>query len=175
MTSIPAHDFEVRMRQILAGAHRIAVVGIGDELLTYDRLGMIAAREIERLHLPDVKVFFAGTMPENVVKSIREFHPDHVLMLDAADMGAPPGSYDIIEPGRIQARLFSTHALPLSSVMEFIAEDLKTMVTLVGIQPENTIECDDLSDREQAGLSRLLVIMKSIPGRPPKDHNSRDV
>jgi hydrogenase 3 maturation protease len=143
-------------------------VGIGDELLTYDRLGMIAAREIEKLHLPDVKVFFAGTMPENAVGSIREFHPDHVLMIDAADMGAPPGSYDIIEPGKIRARLFSTHALPLSSVMEFIAEDLKTVVTLVGIQPENTIKCDDLSDREKAGMSRLLIIIKSILGETPK-------
>ncbi len=171
MTTIPENDFEIRLQLKLAGAHRIAVVGIGDELLTYDRLGMILAREIEKLHLPDVKVFLAGTMPENEIGPIREFHPDHVLMIDAADIGAPPGSYDIIEPGRIQARLFSTHALPLSAVMEFVAQDLKTMVTLVGIQPENAIECAELSDREQAGVSRLLVIINRILARnSPKKH-----
>jgi hydrogenase 3 maturation protease len=126
---------------------------------------MIIAREIEALQLSGVRVFFAGTMPENITAPIREFHPDHVLMIDAADIGASPGTVAIIQPGRIKASLFSTHALPLSAVMEFIAKDIRTKVTLVGIQPENAFGCTELSDLEQTGVNRLLVSIKRILGK----------
>ena len=55
-------------------------------------------------------------------------------------------------------------SIPLSTVIEFISQDLKTMVTLIGIQPENAIECEELSDREKAGVSRLLVIISRTLG-----------
>jgi hydrogenase 3 maturation protease len=160
-----SRDFNLRLKKRLTGARRIAIVGIGDELLPVDRLGMIIAREIEALQLSGVRVFFAGTMPESITGPIREFHPDHVLMIDAADMGASPGTVAIIQPGRIKASLFSTHALPLSAVMEFIGKDIGTRVTLVGIQPEHAIGCTELSDLEQAGMNRLLVSIKRILGK----------
>ena len=90
------HAGEINLRQRLAGARRIAVVGIGDENSAVDRLGMEAAREIELMHLPGVRIFFAGTVPESMTGSLREFHPDHVLLLDAADMSSPPGTVAVI-------------------------------------------------------------------------------
>jgi hydrogenase 3 maturation protease len=156
--------FHDRLQKRLTGARRIAVVGIGDEFLPIDRLGMIAAREIEKARIPGISVFFAGTMPESITGPLRAFHPDHVLMIDAADMGSPPGTVAIIQPGRIQASLFSTHALPLSAVMEFIKKDIKTKVSLVGIQPENAIVGMDLSDREKDAISRLLTSITRIQG-----------
>jgi hydrogenase 3 maturation protease len=148
VTRISERTFEIRLQRRLTGARRIAVVGIGDELLPTDRLGMIIAREIEGLQMPGVQVFLAGTMPESITGPIRGFHPDHVLMIEAADMGARPGTVAIIQPGRIRASLFSTHALPLSAVMEFIAKDIKTKVTLIGIQPEPAVAGTELSDRK---------------------------
>ena len=132
--SPPAWD--INLRQRLAGAHRIAVVGIGDENSVVDRLGMEAAREIDTMHIPGVCVFFAGTVPESMTGSLREFLPDHVLLLDAADMGSQPGTVAIIDPVRIIDTHFSTHALPLSAVMEFIEKDTGANVTLIGIQPD---------------------------------------
>jgi hydrogenase 3 maturation protease len=154
--------FHERLEKRLKGACRIAVVGIGDELLPIDRLGMIAAREIKKVHIPGIRVFLAGTMPESITGPLREFHPDHVLMIDAADMGTSPGTVAIIQPGRIQASLFSTHALPLSAVMEFIKKDIKTKVTLVGIQPEGTFDRIALSDREQGAIRGLLTSLTHI-------------
>lgn len=126
------------LRKRLAGASRIAIVGIGDEFSPFDRLGMLAAREIEPLHLPGVRVFLAGIVPESITAPLRRFHPDHVLLFDAADMGAWPGTIACIEPGTIVTSSQSTHALPLSVVMEFIEQDSRTRVTLLGIQPDMT-------------------------------------
>jgi hydrogenase 3 maturation protease len=156
-----------RLLKRLKGASRIAIVGIGDELLPFDRLGMIAAREAGKLHLPGTRVFLAGTMPESITGPLREFHPDHVLMIDAADMGTPPGTVAVIQPGRIRANLYSTHNLPLTAVMQFIAWDIGTKVTLVGIQPETTEASTEISGHERDAIERLLSAISSAISRMP--------
>ncbi|MFA5415390.1 MAG: hydrogenase 3 maturation endopeptidase HyCI [Methanoregula sp.] len=160
MKSAPCSD-DTDLRHRLAGARRVAVVGIGDEDSPVDRLGMVAARELARSAIPGVRVFFAGTVPESMTGPLREFHPDHVLFLDAADMGNPPGTVAVIDPERISAGQVSTHALPLSVVMEFIAEDTGAKVTLVGIQPEMgpggmSGECEEILYRNIGELEGIL-------------------
>ena len=129
-------QFEVLLSRRLRGSHRLAVVGVGDLSSAFDRLGMYAAGEIEKLHLANTKVFLAGTSPESITATLRAYRPDHVIFLDAADMGGLPGDIEVIEPEMAQANLFSSHILPLSVVMEFIAEDTGSAVTLLGIQPD---------------------------------------
>ena len=156
------HAFGTHLRYRLATACRIAVVGIGDKSSIVDRLGMEAALEIELLHIPGVRVFFAGTMPESMTGPLRKFHPDHVLLLDSADMDTPPGTIAIIEPERIPAGYFSTHALPLSAVMEFLENDSGTKVTLIGIQPGVTRYDEVLGPEEQDLLHRNLAELSGI-------------
>jgi hydrogenase 3 maturation protease len=146
----------------IKNARRLAVVGIGDELSPPDRLGMFAAREIEEQHLPGVRVFFAGTVPEDITGPLRRFQPGHVLFLDAADMGARPGTVAVIEPGRIQASLISTHALPLSVVMNYIEREISAGVTLLGIQPDLTGADKDLSAEDMAYLGRNLLLLSEM-------------
>ena len=76
MKPLHQNNFGDNLRRRLDGALRIAIVGIGDELSPVDRLGMLAAHEIEKLHLPGIRVFFAGTMPESMTGTLRIFHPD---------------------------------------------------------------------------------------------------
>jgi hydrogenase 3 maturation protease len=158
--------FAAVLRRRLKEAHRIAVIGTGDEFSPIDRLGMVAAEEIEKLHLPNVRVFFAGTVPESMTGPLREYQPDHVLFLDTADMGAPPGTIAVIRPGRIRADLFSTHILPLSVVMGYIEQDLKTSVTLLGIQPDlsrhDSGQPDGVPEYLERSLAYLFRILKNI-------------
>lgn len=168
MTYISQADFEARLRRRLQGAKRIAVVGIGDELNVHDRLGILAAREIEGLHLENLRVFYAGTVPESVTGPIRRYKPDAVVLLDAADMGARPGSVALVQPDEIRANLLSTHALPLSVVMEFLAKDTGARVLLIGIQPDLAATGFSPASAEQAGLTRLLVSVFHVLCVPPR-------
>ena len=154
--------FEGHLRERLAGVHRVAVVGIGDRLLPFDRLGMLAAEAIEALRLPGIRVFLAGTVPESMTGPIRRFRPEHVLFIDAAEMGTPPGTVAIIEPEGIHATLFSSHVLPLSLVMEFLEKDAHTRVTLIGIEPDTASRGEQLTSREEEGLQHLLTVLKRI-------------
>ncbi len=150
------------LQRRVKGARRLAVVGIGDELIPADRLGMAAAREIEARHLPGVKVFFAGTVPESITGPIRRYRPEHVLFLDAAEMGERPGTIAVIDPGRIQASLLSTHVLPLSVVMDYVEREIGTEVTLLGIQPESTHPEKDLSEEDREFLNQNLRVLSDI-------------
>jgi hydrogenase 3 maturation protease len=157
-------DFELHLRERLAGARRVAVVGIGDSLLPRDRLGLLAAEGVADLHLPGVKVFLAGTVPESMTGPIRRCRPDHVLFLDAAEMGVRPGTVAIVEPERIQATLFSTHVLPLSVLMEFLEKDAHTRVTLIGIEPDTESRGDEPTPPERVGLQDLVAVLDRILG-----------
>lgn len=164
MTEREDNDFELHLRQRLGGAHRVAVVGIGDRLLPFDRLGMLAAEAIEDLRLPGVRVFLAGTVPESMTGPIRRFEPEHVLFIDAAEMGAPPGTVSIVEPEGIHATLFSSHVLPLSLVMEFLEKDAHTRVTLIGIEPDTHSRDSEPTPGEQEGLEHLLGAVNRVLG-----------
>ena len=143
-------------------ARRLAIVGIGDELIPHDRPGMYAARELEQQQIHGVKVFFAGTVPESITGPLRRYQPGHVLFLDAADFGARPGTLVVIEPEQVQASLISTHGLPLSVVMDYIEQEISTGVTLLGIQPDLTGTDNGLSDEDLAYLDQNLQSLSQI-------------
>ena len=82
------------------------------------------------------KVFFGETAPENVTGEIRSFKPSHIIMIDSADFGAKPGTIRLIEPGEIGGFSFSTHALPLRMLAEYLIESLKCKIIVIGIQPK---------------------------------------
>ena len=113
-------------------------------------------------YLPGVEVFLAGTVPESITGPLRRYQPEHVLFLDAADMGARPGTIAVIEPEQIHASLVSTHVLPLSVVMDYVEQETGAGVTLLGIQPDLTRTDKDLSDEDMAYLGRNLLLLSQI-------------
>jgi hydrogenase 3 maturation protease len=150
------------LRRRIKNARRLAIVGIGDELIPPDRLGMFIARKIGEHQIPGVRIFFAGTVPESITGPLRGFQPGHALFLDAADMGARPGTIAVIGPEQIPAHLISTHVLPLSVVMEYVEQQIGTGVTLLGIQPDLTGPDKDLSDEDLTYLNRNLQSLSQI-------------
>jgi hydrogenase 3 maturation protease len=146
----------------IKNARRLAIVGIGDEFIPADRLGISVARGIEQRQLPDIRVFLAGTVPESITGPLRRYQPEQVLFLDAADMGARPGTIAVIEPGQIQASLVSTHVLPLSVVMEYVERETGAGVTLLGIQPDLTGADKDLSDADRKYMNRNLRVLAEV-------------
>lgn len=160
----PVPDLEKVLGKRLARARRVAIMGIGDELSRHDRLGILAARDLEALRLPAVKVFLAGTIPESFTGPIRRWKPDHVVLIDAADMGTRPGTVAVIGAGQVRGSRLSTHALPLSLVMKYLEKDVGTRVTLVGIQPDLAATGAATTAAETAGVTRLVASLHRILG-----------
>ena len=154
-----AGAFEAELARRLGGATRIAVLGIGDDLNPRDRVGIVAALFLHALEVPEVTCYLTGTMPENFTGALRELGPSHVLMIDAADLGEAPGSVGIIHPARVRGQRFSTHAMPLTLVIEYIEEEVGAEVILVGIQPDPLPPTEDepvgFSPAVQGGIRRV--------------------
>ena len=167
MTAPAAASIEADLARRLRRARRIAVLGIGDELRREDRLGMLAAREVEALRLPDVRVFLAGVVPESFTGPIRRVRPDHVLLLDAAEFGARPGTARVLHPAEVGGSRFSTHAIPLPVVIAYLEETAQADVTLIGIQPDLRATAAGLTPAEEAGLLHLVAsLQRVLAGRP---------
>jgi len=115
---------------------RVALLGIGNELNGDDAAGVLAARRLKGLPLPDSwLVIEAGVGPEAYTGVLRRFQPELVLLVDAAHMDEAPGTICVVDCAQASGFGGSTHTQPPSTLAEFLSADLGCRVLLVGIQP----------------------------------------
>ncbi|TAL33226.1 MAG: hydrogenase 3 maturation endopeptidase HyCI [Spirochaetes bacterium] len=144
----------------LEGATRVAVLGVGSELRGDDGAGLVAIRELERIcpdlvHECSLGVYWGSTAPENLTGTIRDFNPSHLVIIDAAMLGLPPGGTRVIARDEIGGVSFSTHRLPMNILIDFISATLSCAIVVVGIQPSQTGLCCDVDPRVAAGARTL--------------------
>lgn len=155
-------DWRSELSRRCGRAERIAVVGIGDELSPVDRPGMLVARGIQALDLPGIRVFLAGMMPENMTGPVKVFRPNHILLIDAAEMAKPPGAVAALDPETVSAGLFSTHALPLPVVMDYLKNETGAQVTLLGIQPETAKVQEGTTEGENNQYTGIIADLARV-------------
>lgn len=116
---------------------RVAIVGIGNELLGDDAAGPRVVRELAaRLPAtPGLLLLNGGIAPENFSGPIRRFRPDLVLEIDAADQGQPAGTTAWIDWEEADGLSATTHTLPPSVFASYLVAELGCRVALIGIQP----------------------------------------
>ena len=137
---------------------RVAVVGVGNELNGDDMAGLILARELARRvegrdHL---LVIDAGPAPENTTGLLRRFGPDLVVMVDAAQMGDPPGAVRWLAWQDTAGISASTHTLPLHMFGTYLTAELGCDLALIGIQPAQNAVDGPLSE-VVGGAVRVLA------------------
>jgi len=103
---------------------------------------------------PEIMAIDAGTAPESYTSVIRQHRPDLLILVDAADMGLPPGTLRIITPEKISILSFSTHHIPLSMFIAYI-EEFCGKVLLVGVQPERTEAGSGISKAVRKSVKKL--------------------
>lgn len=118
---------------------RVVVLGVGNELRGDDALGVLALRELQQSfpNREDLQLIEASVVPENFCGPIRRFAPHLVLVLDAAEMGRAPGAIEWIETHQADGMTFSTHALPLPMMLDYLEHETGCATAILGIQPAN--------------------------------------
>lgn len=116
-----------------AGGKNI-LLGIGNTDRGDDGVGPYIAEHF--IHL-DWLCFDAGTAPENFTGVVRKHHPRRLVLVDAADMGLPPGTIRRVPRDLIQDVGFGTHMLPLYHVIDYLKDAVQEEIILIGIQPAN--------------------------------------
>lgn len=147
---------------------RVAIVGVGHELRGDDAAGLLVARGL-LTHLPEdyediavslrpaLLVVEAGAAPENVTGRLRHYHPDLVILMDAADFKAHPGSVRWLDWRETEGLSASTHTLPLNLVSQYLAHELNCQVALLGIQPASNELGHDPTLLVQMAIDSLVI------------------
>lgn len=119
---------------------RVAVVGIGQTLRGDDGAGSAIARRLRaRLQgVSAVLVLDGGPAPENQTGPLRRHRPALVILVDAAQMGAAPGTLRWLAWEETHGMTSSTHTLPPHFLARYLMTLLGCQVVLLGLQPADT-------------------------------------
>ena len=138
---------------------RLTVLGLGNELLGDDGVGVYVVRALRGEPLPDqVELVEGRTGGLSLVKLIEQAQA--LLVIDAAEMGAPVGTYRWLSP----EQLGEAQGLNVSLRDDWFTETLllagqpfsRPATTILAIQPASTQRRRGLSGELSAKLPELV-------------------
>ncbi len=115
---------------------RVVIVGVGNAMRGDDRVGLLVLELLEGR--TDAHCIDAGEVPENQIGPICALEPDVVLVVDAADVGAEPGSIAVIEEEDFGETSFASHNPSMVPFALFVRTETGARIVAVGIQPRTT-------------------------------------
>jgi hydrogenase 3 maturation protease len=153
---------------------RVAVIGIGNELNGDDAAGVLVARALKKEQIsqfackdstrighqknappPEVLVIDAGPAPENFSGPLRRFRPDMVILVDAAEMGQPPGTFAWVDWQDVDGFSGSTHLLPPTVFAQFLMDEIGCKMAFIGIQPASLAFDQQVSPAVAEGVNKV--------------------
>jgi hydrogenase 3 maturation protease len=139
---------------------RVYLVGIGNILRGDDAAG---PELVERLSgKVEADLLDAGEVPESYLGRITDCHPDTIMLIDAANLGASPGAAAIIEIEDVKGKSLSSHQLGLDLFMRFLQDETGADVFLLGIQPRSTGFGEILSTEVFETIGCLEKLFKKV-------------
>lgn len=142
----------------------VLILGLGNPLLGDEGIGVRVVEELRELELPaGVEAVVGGTAGMGLIGLMEGYQ--RVIIVDAADMGQPPGQVIRFTPA--EAR-FNTVESPLSlhqmgvGEMLDLAEALEMApaeLIIIGIQPARIEEGAELSPEVEGAIPRVIRII----------------
>ncbi|MFW9988394.1 MAG: hydrogenase maturation protease [Candidatus Odinarchaeota archaeon] len=140
-------DMLKRLLIELNGATKVVFMGIGEEKLRDDAVGIYIISEL--LTYSNEKCLFinAGIDPMSRIEDVIDSQASHLVLIDTCTLNRPPGSVAIIERENIQELVpISSHTIPIHVVIDLLLERFPNLkVFMIGIVPESLEGFSELS------------------------------
>ncbi|MBN2590146.1 MAG: hydrogenase 3 maturation endopeptidase HyCI [Sedimentisphaerales bacterium] len=138
---------------------KVLIIGIGNILKGDDAFGPLVCEKlkVERI---SAEVIDAATVPENYIQTIIKKAPQNLLIIDAIDFGAKPGTIQVFEIEQLNSLVISTHTLSPKIFIDMIRQSIKLDVFIIGVQPAQTQLGSPLSQEIQKSIFDLVDILK---------------
>jgi len=140
---------------------RTVIVGVGNTLKGDDGAGPLVCEQLQRAGVC-AELIDAGTVPENYIQPIVQKAPENLLVIDAIDFGASPGTISVFEPEQLDSTAISTHMLSPRLFVEMVCQDIEVDVYFIGIQPAQTQLGESLSPQVSQAVQTLCRILSEI-------------
>jgi len=141
-------------------AGHVVLVGVGNPLFGDDAAGCLVANGLAGA--PGLEVVQADDVPERYVTQIADGAPDVVVLVDAVDLGALPGSVAVLEKEAMASYEPSTHRVPLGLIAEFIQRASGADVFVLAIQPGRVQLGADLSCEVARSVESLRELIRQL-------------
>jgi len=142
------------------------IVGVGSTLKGDDGAGPLVCRQLRHAKVC-AELIDAGTVPENYIQPIIKKAPQNLLIIDAIDFGASPGTIRLFKPEQLNSSVFSTHALSPRLFVDMVRKNIKVDVYFVGIQPAQVQLGQSISPQVNEAVQLLTDILTEI--FPPEE------
>jgi hydrogenase 3 maturation protease len=138
----------------------LTVVGVGNTMRGDDGFGPAVLAGLPELD--GVTCLDAGMAPENWLGPIARSAPAAVLVLDAGDLGEPPGTLRLVEPDALDAVATSTHGLPLGFFVDLLAQECPAPVHILVAQASSAAFGEPLSGPVAAAVERAAALIRTL-------------
>jgi len=125
-----------------------------------DAAGVEVIRLLKKRGKTNATLIDAGTVPENYLNKISKTNPDIIIFVDAADMEQQPGTVRELNSEDLGCFSFSTHSGSLSLVIDFLKQETKADIRLIGIQTERRNVGAEMSKQVKQAINLLLPVLE---------------
>jgi hydrogenase 3 maturation protease len=147
----------------LANSKKVVLAGIGNPIRTDDYVGLKIVEDLKGRLPAKVLLLEAETVPESYLYDIEEFHPSHVLLIDAAFLGLKPGDASLMDAEKIaETSAVTTHLLPLRVFCDYVNQATGAKIALLLVEPKSMDFGEGLSAPVQEAVERLTQILLKL-------------
>jgi hydrogenase maturation protease len=143
------------------GVKQVLILGLGNPLLGDEGIGVRVVEELKRLKLPDgVSVVEGGTTGLGLIGLMGGYQ--RVIVVDAADMGQPPGHVVRFTPSEVKFKTaeapLSLHQIGLGEVLALAnaLEMAPARLAIIGVQPSRIQTRAGLSPELEAAIPHII-------------------
>lgn len=141
------------------------VVGVGNEMMRDDGVGVVAARALQGESLGEgVRVVELGARGLDLICEMEGV--TRVIVIDAVKTGGEPGSIYRFTPEEarsVNSRTSSLHGIDLLDVLELAAvTKIRPQVVIVGVEPEEVAPGQSLSEAVRSRVAQVVEVVKDL-------------
>jgi hydrogenase maturation protease len=149
------------LSDLITHSRNLLFVGVGNLLKSDDGVGAVISRQI--IERPGISALTVEVSIENYIGKIQSLSPEEMVLIDCAQLWAPPGTYRLLELGLMEDFTFNTHNISLGRLGDFF--NWPTYV--LGIQPENLSLGQVLSPPVLQAATEIIGLINHLPSANP--------
>jgi hydrogenase maturation protease len=171
-------DLKDELRQCFHG--RVCLMGVGNVDYGDDGFGTILSEKIkERIKVSKdynrYSVVNAGTTPERFIQTIAEEGFEHLIFLDAVEVGSEAGFVVFMDAAGIVNRFpqISTHKISLGLIAKLIKGNGKIKPWLLGVQPGSVKMGQELTPEVMSTMEILEELLCELMTLSPMNQSNK--
>ena len=137
------------------------IIGIGNIIKGDDGAGPLVCQQLNLANI-NADLIDAGTVPENYIQTIIKKAPQNLLVIDAIDFKAAPGTIRIFKPDQLSSHVISTHSLSPRLFVDMMCQDASVDVSFIGIQPAQISLGQSISPEVNLAIQQLSEVLTQV-------------